>query len=209
MTTEEQNERLRRFAERYASGDLPWDAELPPPEIVAAIAGEPAGRALDLGCGHGRTSIYLAQQGWVATGVDFVPAAIVEARRRAQEAGVSDKATFLVASVLDLESLPGPYDLAVDIGCFHAFDAAERSRYAAQLRRLLRPGGRFLHFSHLQQSPEPPPDSSPRPTVPDIHAAFANGFTLERQDLGRDPAGGEESRLSGWFWWRRTSEEQG
>jgi 2-polyprenyl-3-methyl-5-hydroxy-6-metoxy-1,4-benzoquinol methylase len=35
----------------------------------------PAGKALDLGCGTGDSSIYLAQHGWTVTGVDYVPTA--------------------------------------------------------------------------------------------------------------------------------------
>ena len=44
------------------------------------------GRALDLGCGTGTNSIYLAQHGWETTGVDFVPRAIGIAKRKAEAA---------------------------------------------------------------------------------------------------------------------------
>ena len=45
------------------------------------------GRALDLGCGTGTDSIYLAQQGWHVTGIDMVPEALAIARRHAAGAG--------------------------------------------------------------------------------------------------------------------------
>lgn len=54
-----------RFAElqrRYQERNLPWDLPLPPPEIITLAATVPTGRALDLGCGAGRTCIYLLQQ---------------------------------------------------------------------------------------------------------------------------------------------------
>ncbi len=44
-------------------GQVPWDRALPPPEVIALAAELPPGRALDLGCGYGRASIYLAQHG--------------------------------------------------------------------------------------------------------------------------------------------------
>ena len=47
-----------------------------PPEVMAIAEVLPAGRVLDIGCGFGRTAIYMSQKGWQATGVDYVPKAI-------------------------------------------------------------------------------------------------------------------------------------
>ena len=69
--------------ERYASGVIPWDDDLPPPELMALVEKQPAGRALDLGCGYGRSSIYLAQHEWEVDGLDFVPQAVC--RRQSEE----------------------------------------------------------------------------------------------------------------------------
>ena len=51
---------------RYRSGDIPWDTGIVPPEVVALVeSGEPQpGWALDLGCGSGVTSRYLAHTGF-------------------------------------------------------------------------------------------------------------------------------------------------
>ncbi|MFV0460323.1 MAG: class I SAM-dependent methyltransferase [Actinomycetales bacterium] len=56
-----------------------WDAAnsadqgplLPDPTVVAEISSLRPGRALDLGCGSGRHALWLAEQGWQVTGVDF------------------------------------------------------------------------------------------------------------------------------------------
>ncbi len=53
------------------------------------------GTALDLGCGAGQNSIWLAERGWSVTGADLSPSAIDLARQAATEAGIS--ATFVVA----------------------------------------------------------------------------------------------------------------
>jgi cyclopropane fatty-acyl-phospholipid synthase-like methyltransferase len=204
MSNVEQNERFERFAERYASGDLPWDGPLPPPEVMDLARELPAGRLLDLGCGHGRASIYLAQRGWTATAIDFVPRAIEGARERAAQAGVLDRIDFQVASVLELDHLQGPYNLALDVGCFHVFEGEEQARYVANLRRLLPSGERFVLYSHLQAEEPDPDDERSRPTPEDLVAALKDGFTLDKMELGVDTAGDEEKPWrSGWFWWTR------
>jgi len=66
----------------------PWDTGITPPEVVEAIEGPEAlrpGRALDLGCGTGTNSLYLARHGWNVVGVDLAVRAIRQARRKAEE----------------------------------------------------------------------------------------------------------------------------
>lgn len=137
--------------ERYASGDnLPWDDVLPPPEVRALVDSLSTGRALDIGCGYGRSSIYLAQHGWEVDGVDFVQAAVEEARRRADVAKVSP--TFHRGDVTDLGFLDGPYDLAIDVGCAHAFESAEIRKHIHELTRLLKPTANYLLYARLQET---------------------------------------------------------
>ncbi|MGB9307685.1 MAG: class I SAM-dependent methyltransferase, partial [Mycobacterium sp.] len=67
----------------YRLGLIIWRRDTPPTELVALVEGLaalPAGRALDLGCGTGTDTIYLATHGWDVTGVDMVPKALDIAR---------------------------------------------------------------------------------------------------------------------------------
>ena len=52
----------------------------PSPELAAALADEPPGRALDLACGRGRHAAWLAERGWQVTAVDLEPAIIPNVR---------------------------------------------------------------------------------------------------------------------------------
>ncbi len=189
------------FVTRYESGDLPWDDALPPPEVQALARLLPPGRALDLGCGFGRAAIFLARLGWQVTGIDFVPRAIAVARRRAAAAGV--EIAFYEAPVTDLGFLEPPFDLALDVGCLHSLDAPGQAAYAAALRRLLPDMAYYLLFARIHDPDEVEEASFPRPTVAELEALFAEGFTLTRTELGRTAMPDRPAWSSAWFWWRR------
>jgi SAM-dependent methyltransferase len=194
-----------RLRERYASREVPWDHALPPPELMATLADFPAGRALDLGCGYGRATIYMAQAGWQVDGVDFVDLAVEEARRRATQAGVAGQICFHLGPVTDLHYLTGPYDLALDVGCMHNFDEAEMQAYRDELARLLRPGGLYLLFAHLRAEPiEYDDDGRPR-WLPEelLYASFELAFQLERVEHGQTQMPDQEPWPSAWYWFRR------
>jgi len=124
----------------YRSGRPRWDSTEPRPELVELAQGRLPGRALDLGCGAGTDSIYLASQGWEATGVDFAPQAIAMARSRAAASGSS--ASFAAGDVTRLREagVRGDFDLVVDIGCYHGIPAGRRDAYVAEVAAVTAPG---------------------------------------------------------------------
>jgi 2-polyprenyl-3-methyl-5-hydroxy-6-metoxy-1,4-benzoquinol methylase len=142
---------LRRwmFQIRYfLHHDTPWDTGITPPEVDEFIASHPPGRALELGCGTGTNVITLAQHGWQVTGVDYAWSAIRMARQKAQQAGIS--ADLRVDSVTRLSGINGPFDLILDIGCFHNLSPDTRSTYLDQVEHLLDPAGTFLLYVHFK-----------------------------------------------------------
>ncbi|KUL54339.1 MULTISPECIES: class I SAM-dependent methyltransferase [unclassified Streptomyces] len=99
------------------------------------------GRALDLGCGPGRNSLYLAAAGFAVDAVDLSPAALGWAAERARAAGVDVRFHLGDAFAADGPVPPGPYDLIHDSGCFHHLPPHRRVSYLALLDRALAPGG--------------------------------------------------------------------
>jgi len=99
------------------------------------------GRAIDLGCGHGRNAIFLAGQGFSVEGVDYSQAAIDWAAERVAEAGAD--VVLRHQSVFDLELTPGSYDLVYDSGCFHHIPPHRRAGYVELVANALKPGGWF------------------------------------------------------------------
>lgn len=161
----------------------PWDTGVTPPELERFVASHPAGRALDLGCGTGTNAVYLARHGWSAVGVDFAGRAIAKARRRARDAGVS--VTFLVGDVTRL-AVPGPFDLALDIGCLHSIAASGRPGYAVGLARVVRPGATYLLYAFAPGGP------AFGLTALDVRETFADAFDVVGVEEGR-------GRPSAWY----------
>ncbi|HUY79661.1 MAG TPA: class I SAM-dependent methyltransferase [Ktedonobacterales bacterium] len=211
----EQSELFAQMQLRYREGVIPWNQPLPPPEVIALAEQLAPGRALDMGCGAGRTCVYLAQRGWTCDGVDFVPEAIEMAQTRAQAEGVADRTRFVVASVTHIPTLSEPYDLVVDIGCMHNLRGDDLRLYAAEVTRMLRPDGVYLLFAHLAD--DALADALPGETEPDmshqlsqryglsaqaILSVLTPHFALDRLERGQTTVG-ESTWPSAWFWLRR------
>ena len=97
----------------------PWDSGVSPPELFEFMAEHPAGRAIDLGCGTGTNVITLAEHGWQVTGLDYSPRAIRIAARKVRRAGAGSATSLRCVMSLGCPGIDGPFDLALDLGCFH------------------------------------------------------------------------------------------
>jgi len=179
------------FFNLWYLGDPPWDTGISPPELKRFIENHPPGKALDLGCGTGTNVITLAKNGWQATGVDFVGQAIRSARRKARQAGV--QAHFLVEDVARLDGVAGPFDLILDMGCFHSLAGKSIQAYCANLERLLADGGTYLMYGYFSQE-----NGSNGLTDDHLDHLDATLKLVERQD------GTERGqRPSAWFTYRK------
>lgn len=129
-------------------GQPPWDTGVSPPELLDFIQNHKPGRAIDIGCGTGTNVITLVNAGWQVTGVDFAPRAIQLARQKANKVGI--QAELLVRDATILQGVNGPFDFALDLGCFHGIVQNRRKNYLEQLDRILAPGGFWLMYGFLK-----------------------------------------------------------
>ena len=134
---------------------IPWNLEAPPEPLSALVRSIAIGpcRLIDLGCGTGNYVIHFSKLGYDATGVDLSEHAIDIAGRSAEKAGAS--CPFIVADLLgDLAEIPGTYDVAYDWELLHHIYPEDRERYASNVHRILRPGGRYLSVCFSEESPQ-------------------------------------------------------
>jgi len=142
---------------RYEASELIWSAE-PNMFLPPLVAGLEVGAALDLACGEGRNTIWLAGGGWAATGVDFSSVGIEKAKKIAGDTVVdwvvADVTTFVPHRKFDL----------VLIVYVH-LDANAMENLFARAVEALAPGGTLIGLGHALRNLA---DGVGGPPYPDI-----------------------------------------
>ena len=181
---------------RYAGTELLWSAG-PNRFLVAELEGLPPGRALDLACGEGRNALWLAEQGWQATGIDFSAVAVERARRVAGERRLA--AVFEQADVLGYEPPAAAFDLVIVF--YLQLPAAERARALAAAARGVAPGGTLLVVGHdltnLGEGVGGPQDAAVLFTPADVVREACSGLVVEKAErVSRPVETADGSRLA-------------
>lgn len=104
---------------------------------------------LDIGAGLGESSVYFAQQGSQVTMVDISPEMVELARRLSEKHGVNIQA--YVMSAEDLPFADETFDVVYVANTLHHIH--DRGRMLQQIRRVLRPGGRFVSWDPIAYNP--------------------------------------------------------
>jgi SAM-dependent methyltransferase len=168
----------QRYGDRYKAGDTPWDVGKPDFNLIEVVTSHPVppGKALDVGCGTGDNTIWLAQHGFQAVGTDFTDMAIDKAREKAAEADANCE--FLVVNFLEKQIAGQPFGFVFDRGLFHSFRAAgDRVAFAEHVAGHLADGGLWLSIvgnaDETRDGPGPP-----RRTALDIVSAVEPCFEI-------------------------------
>ena len=128
---------------RYQGRDLVWTAA-PNQFLVAEVDSLVPGRALDLGCGEGRNSVWLAEQGWTVTAVDFSDVGISKGREMADKRGV--EVAWVVEDLNRFEPADQAFDLVIDF--YIHIPPDQRNSLLRKAARAVAPGGTLLVVGH-------------------------------------------------------------
>ncbi len=152
-------------------------------------------RALELGCGTGTNSIWLAQQGFDVTAVDISPLALEQARRKAASSEV--QIHFLEADVMNLPALGPPFPFFFDRGCYHVARRIDVNKFLSTLERVCQPGTIGLVLTgNAKEKHEPGP---PVVSEPEIRQELGRLFDLLRlREFRFDEAENVSVRFLGW-----------
>ncbi len=147
MSVSELSELKRRARAMWASGDYPtiaavqlWPAG---PRIVRHAGVRPGDEVLDVACGTGNAAIRAAEAGAQVTALDLTPELLRAGERLAEGAGV--EVEWVEGDAEELPFVDGSFDVVLStFGCMFA---PRHAVAAAELARVLRPGGRLALFT--------------------------------------------------------------
>ncbi len=170
--------------------------------IVDRVRIHPGEQVLDVACGTGNATIRAALAGGAVTGLDLTPELFEAARRRAAEAKAEVRWVEGDAEALPFDG--GSFDVV--ISTFGVMFAPRHAVAAAELARVLRPGGRIglaawtpegtvgRMFETVAGHFPPPPEIASPPLlwgveahVRELFAATGIGLSFDRKRLALDP----------------------
>jgi SAM-dependent methyltransferase len=128
---------------RYAATDLLWSAS-PNKFVEQELSWMTPGRALDLGAGEGRNSIWLAQRGWTVSAVDFSSVALERGTALARRADVT--VDWIQADLRAYSPAPGAFDLVLI--AYLQFAEPDLLHVLHGAARALAPGGTLFVIGH-------------------------------------------------------------
>jgi SAM-dependent methyltransferase len=141
------------------------------------------GRAVDLACGEGRNSIWLAEQGWEVTGIDFSPVGLTKAKRFADLRGV--EVEWTETAIEDWVPPRDGFDLVAML--YLQLPQPARSRALSSAAAAVAPGGTLVVVAHdmenLTRGFGGPQDPDVLYRVSDVaEAAIDAGLTIGRAE---------------------------
>ena len=150
--------RLRPVAHVYDSayaGVPNWDIGRPQEAFIQLFdQGLIRSPVLDVGCGTGELSLFLARHGHDVLGIDLSPIAIRQAKEKAHWRRIP--AHFLVWDAIDLSGLRARgfrFRTVLDSAMFHIFTDSERDQFVAGLSELVPTGGLYCVLGDARRDP--------------------------------------------------------
>lgn len=148
--------------ERYGKHGNIWSGD-PNPQLVAEAAELTPGTALDVGCGEGADTVWLAARGWQVTGVDISMVALQRATAHVADRGLANMVTLEHHDLLSWAPPAASFDLVS--AQFMHLPQPDREPLFARLAESVAPGGTLLIVGHAPSDIE---SGAHRPHAPDL-----------------------------------------
>ncbi|HNR28988.1 MAG TPA: class I SAM-dependent methyltransferase [Candidatus Dojkabacteria bacterium] len=133
---------------------------------------------LDLGCGFGRNSNWLASKGAVVDAININGEELNEAKKRATELNVN--VNYVKADAGKLPFPDSSFDVILDAGCTHMCDRETQEKSVLEATRLLKTGGYLQYFGFSKEHPgyQRNPNSPQFRDIEDIRKQYGEYFEI-------------------------------
>lgn len=161
--------------------NIPWNFKNPPRLLVDLLKNKAIApcKAIEMGCGTGNYTIYLAGLGFQVTGVDFSGTAIHLAQNSAKLKGLDCR--FLSADVVgSLSEITDTYDFVFDWELLHHIFPDTREKYLENVNRLLKPNGYYFSVFFSEDNPQFGGKGKYRKTPLDTQLYFSSETEMEK-----------------------------
>jgi cyclopropane fatty-acyl-phospholipid synthase-like methyltransferase len=180
----------------YDEDDLGWDLGQVAPPFIKLFESKTIlpGKTLIPGCGRGHEVIYLAENGFEVTAVDYSPGAVNHLKSTVQERNLKCEVLHLDFFGID-SSHNGVYDLLIEQTFFCAISPEQRSSYVSTVARALKKRGMLagLFYNTGEEEGGPPFNT----TREDIKKYFSDSFEIRQLSKTEDSA--EQRKNKEWL----------
>ena len=180
--------------------NLQWEGEQPTSlatELVDKGIVKEGTHVLDMGCGFGRNSNWLADQGAIVNAINVNEKELAEARKRASELGVT--VNYVKADAGNLPFPDSSFDVLLDAGCTHMCDAQTQQKSVEEASRVIKQGGylQFFGFSKEHPSYSKNPNSPQFRDIEDIKKQYGEHFEIIGEPKRKEWKQGNDTHI-GW-----------
>jgi len=153
-------------------------------EMLAWSGAKTPKKILDVGCGIGGTSRFLAKTFPEAEviGITLSPEQVERATALAKEAGLPN-VKFQVTNALDMVFADNTFDLVW--GCESGEHMPDKKKYVEEMSRVLAPGGNLVVATWCERDPDPPFDAEERTTLKFVYEEWSHPYFISISSYGK------------------------
>lgn len=175
-----------------------WEGEQPTSlatDLIDKGIVKEGSHVLDMGCGFGRNSNWLANEGAIVDAININEEELNEAKRRATEQGVN--VNYVKA---DAGSLPFPdssFEVLLDAGCTHMCDLETQQKSVKEASRVIKPGGYLQFFGFSKEHPGylRNPNSPQFRDIEDIRKQYGEDFEIVGEPKRKEWTHGNDKHI--------------
>jgi cyclopropane fatty-acyl-phospholipid synthase-like methyltransferase len=137
-----------------------WESDKPTPYVIDCLNDgliKKSDSVIDIGCGFGRNSNWLATQGIDVTAINIDKQEITHAKNRAKELVVT--LNYILSDFLKYDNKGKLFDVALDLGCSHMLSTPDQYLFEKKAATMVKTGGLLIYFGFSKNHPAYNPDS--------------------------------------------------